>query len=193
MATKPTTAEVTASIKSTGKRKGVLALVVAIALTASGYEGTRLDVYDDGLGIPTTCMGQTQGVKFGQADRTLDQCTETLLVRVQANQDALQQRVGPIKTPAGPITYLQLTAGEQEAYNSFFDNVGPGKKDVKDGFFAIKKTGLPSRMVTLLRAGQRREACEQFMEWLNPKWMRGIKVRRQSERAHCLRDLPAAA
>lgn len=189
MATNPTTAEASASLKSTGKRKGVKALIVAMAVSAVGFEGVRLSPYDDGLGIPTVCMGQTLGVKFGQPARTLDECSGTLLDRIQANQDALQKRVGPIQTPTGPITYLDLSEGEQFAYNSLYDNLGPGGKGVKDGLFALKSSGVPSTMMRLLRAGKRWEACEQIMQWLNPKWMPGIAKRRQAELAYCTRDL----
>lgn len=191
MAKIPTTREVTGAIKAVGQRKKTLALVITMAISAAGYEGTRLDVYDDGLGIPTQCMGQTQGVKFGQPARTLEDCAETLLVRIEDNQNVLQRRIGPIQAPAGPITYQDLTAGEQEAYNSFYDNLGPGGKGVKDGLFALKSNGQPSTLVRKLRAGDRVGACEQIMQWLNPKWMPGIKKRREAERAHCLRDLQA--
>ena len=193
MAKNPTTAEAVASVKATGKRRGLKAIVIAIAVSAAGLEGTRLAVYDDGLGNATVCMGQTIGVKFGQPARTLDECSSTLLDRIQANQDTLQSRTGAVQLPTGPGTYLDLPAGVQESLNSFYDNVGPGKKDVKDGLFAIKKTGNPSQLITLVRAGRLREACDQFLQWPNPKWMPGILKRRQYERELCLRDLPPAA
>lgn len=193
MAKNPTTSEVTASLKTTGKRKGFAGLVIAMAITAAGYEGTRLTVYDDGLGIPTVCMGQTMGVKFGQPDRTLAECSSTLLERIASNQQVLNRRIGPIQTPTGPITYLDLTEGEQFAYNSMYDNLGPGGKGVKDGLFALKSSGVPSTLVRKLRAGDRRGACNEIMQWLNPKWMRGIKIRRQHELGQCLSGLPPAA
>lgn len=193
MAKNPTTAEAVASVKATGKRKGLKALVIAMGVSAVGFEGVRLTVYDDGLGIPTVCMGQTIGVKFGQPARTLDECTATLLDRMQANQDTLERRTGVVQLPTGPGTYLDLPAGVQESLNSFYDNVGPGGKGVKDGLYVIKKTGQPSKLITLVRAGRLREACDQFLDWPNPKWMPGILKRRQHERALCLRDLPPAA
>lgn len=193
MAKNPTTAEAVASVKATGKRRGMRNIVIAIAVSAAGFEGTRLAVYDDGLGNATVCMGQTIGVKFGQPARTLEECSSTLLDRIQANQDALQRRVGPIHTPNGPITYLDLPMGMQESMNSFYDNVGPGGRGVKDGLFALKKTGVPSSLVTLVRQGKFREACDQFLQWPNPKWMPGILKRREKERELCLRDLPSAA
>lgn len=191
MATNPTTSEAAASIRATGKRKGLAALVITMAVSAVGFEGVRLVPYDDGLGIPTVCMGQTAGVQFGQPARTLEACSGTLLDRVQANQEVLKRRIGPIQTPTGSITFLDLTEGEQMAYNSLFDNLGPGGKGVKDGLFALKSSGAPSTMVRLLREGKRWDACQQIMQWLNPKWMLGITTRRQKELAYCTRDLKA--
>jgi lysozyme len=187
----PTTSEAAASIRATGKRTGVKALVIAIAVSAASYEGIRLTPYDDGLGIPTVCMGQTLGVKFGQPARTLEECSAQLLERIQQNQDDLNRRIGTIQTTTGTITYLDLSEGEQHAYNSLYDNLGPGGKGVKDGLFALKSSGAPSTMMRLLRAGKRWEACQQIMQWLNPKWMPGIAKRRQSELASCTRDLKA--
>jgi lysozyme len=191
MATNPTTSEAAASIRSTGKRRGLAALVIAMAVSAVGFEGVRLVPYDDGLGIATVCMGQTMGVQFGQPARTLEACSSTLLDRIQANQDALNRRIGPIQTPKGPISFLDLSEGEQMAYNSLYDNLGPGGKGVKDGLFALKSSGAPSTMMRLLREGKRWEACQQITQWLNPKWMSGIATRRQKELAYCTRDLKA--
>lgn len=189
----PTQPQVNSALQASAKRLGFPALVLSIACAAASSEGIHLDVYDDGLGIPTTCFGQTgPGVKFGQPLRPLEECTSGLLTRIQANQDYLAKKLPAIPTPAGSISYLQLTDGEMTAYNLLLDNLGPGAKGVKDGLFALKATGNESTMMTLLRQGKRREACQQIMQWLNPKWLPGIKNRRIQETALCLRDLGPA-
>ncbi|MDG9809515.1 MULTISPECIES: glycoside hydrolase family protein [Pseudomonas] len=186
---KPTQREAEASIRRVASKKGVSVLVLAIALGASVKEGISLVVYDDGLGIPTTCFGQTgKDVKFGQAPRDLDGCSDQLLTRTQASIDHLDKRIGPIKTPGGVITFSQLTYGEQKAYVSIYDNVGDGRYGVKDGLFAQKSADRVSRIVQHLRAGDRRAACKSILDWVNPKWMPGIKIRREAENKMCLSE-----
>jgi len=193
MAVTPTQAQVNDSIRSTGARMKVSALVLTIATTVAGSEGISLDVINDGLGIPTTCFGQTgANIAFGQPLRPLSECSAGLLTRIQANQDLLARKLPAIPTPKGDISYLQLTDGEQIAYNNMLDNLGPGAKGIKDGLFALKVGGGESTLITLLRAGKRRDACNQIMQWLNPKWLPGIKARRIQETAICLRDLGPA-
>lgn len=189
---KPTQKQAEASIRKVGTKTKASALVLAIALGAAIKEGISLDVYDDGLGIPTVCFGQTgKAVKFGQPPRVLDECSEALLARIEVGIAHLDTKIGPIRTPAGPITFNQLTAGEQEAFLSLYDNVGDGKYGVKDGLFAQKKADRVSIIVSRLRAGDRWGACMGIFDWKYPQW-RGIQKRRQNENATCLRDLVAA-
>ncbi|MCK2122140.1 hypothetical protein [Pseudomonas sp. PNPG3] len=187
---KPTQKEAEASIRRVASKKGVGALVLVIALGASVKEGISLVVYDDGLGIPTTCFGQTgRDVQFGQAPRDLDGCSAQLLERTQASIDHLDRRIGAIKTSAGAITFKQLTAGEQRAFVSVYDNVGDGRYGIKDGLFAQKKADRVSHIVRNLRAGDRLAACKSILDWVNPKWMPGIKIRREGEHKLCLSEL----
>ena len=189
---KPTQKQAEASIKRVGAKRGVQALVLAMAMGAAVKEGISLEVYDDGLGIPTVCFGQTgKAVKFGQAPRDLDGCSEGLLARIEASIAHMDKNIGSIRTPAGPITFTQLTPGEQEAFLSIYDNVGDGKYGVKDGFFAQKKADRVSIMVTRLRTGDRWGACMGILDWKYPQW-RGIQKRRAAENATCLRDLVTA-
>jgi len=189
---KPTQKQAEVSIRRVAAKHGTKALVLAIALGAAVKEGISLDVYDDGLGIPTVCFGQTgKAVKFGQAPRELDGCSEALLARIEVGIAHLDKNIGAIRTPAGPITFNQLTAGEQEAFLSLYDNVGDGKYGVKDGFFAQKMADRVSIIVARLRAGDRWGACMGIFDWKNPQW-RGIQKRRAAENATCLRDLEAA-
>lgn len=193
MTTKPTQQQVNNTILDVGKRYKKTAVAIALALSVAATEGTRLTVYDDGLGIPTVCMGKTgKDVQFGQPARTLPECAMGLFERLEANHQFLVQKLPAIQTSAGSIGFDQLTEGEQQAYNMLLDNLGPGKKDVKDGLFALKSSGAESTMMKLLRQGRRREACAQIMQWLNPKWMLGIQKRRMHETALCLRDLGPA-
>jgi lysozyme len=186
---KPTQKQAEASIRRVGTKRQVKGLVLAIALGAAVKEGISLTVYDDGLGIPTTCFGQTgKDVKFGQAPRELDACSESLLARIDVSIAHLDKRIGDIRTPTGPITFSQLTAGEQEGLLSIYDNVGDGKYGVKDGFFAQKKADRVSIIVTRLRAGDRWGACMGILDWKYPEW-RGIQKRRENEKTTCLRDL----
>lgn len=189
---KPTQKQAEASIKRVGAKRGVKALVLAIALGAAVKEGISLEVYDDGLGIPTVCFGQTgKAVKFGQAPRELDGCSEALLARIEVAIAHLDKNIGAIRAPTGPITFSQLTAGEQEAFLSLYDNVGDGKYGVKDGLFAQKTANRVSVIVSRLRAGDRWGACMGIFDWKYPQW-RGIQKRRQNENATCLRDLVVA-
>lgn len=190
---KPTQKEAEASIRRVASKKGVSVLVLAIALGASVKEGISLVVYDDGLGIPTTCFGQTgRDVQFGQAPRSIDGCSEQLLARTQASIDHLDRRIGFISTPGGNVTFKQLTAGEQQAYVSIYDNVGDGRYGTKDGLFAQKKADRVSRIVQHLRAGNRQAACKSILDWTQPAWMPGIKIRRENENKLCLSELKVA-
>lgn len=190
---KPTQKEAEASIRRLASKKGVGVLVLAISLGAAVKEGISLTVYDDGLGIPTTCFGQTgKDVQFGQAPRSLDECSAQLLARTQVSIDHLDKRIGAIKTPAGSITFKQLTESEQYAYVSIYDNVGDGRYGVKDGLFAQKKADRVSRIVQHLRAGDRFAACKSILDWTQPAWMPGIKTRRVAENKKCLSELGAS-
>ena len=82
----------------------------------------------------------------------------------------------------------KLTYGEQKAYVSIYDNVGDGRYGVKDGLFAQKSADRVSRIVQHLRAGDRRAACKSILDWVNPKWMPGIKIRREAENKMCLSE-----
>lgn len=187
--TKPTQQQAEASIRRMGGKGKASALVLAIALAASAKEGISLVVYDDGLGIPTVCFGQTgRDIKFGQAPRELDECSKGLLERIATGINHLDTKIGAIATPAGPVTFKELTAGEQKAFMSIYDNVGDGRYGVKDGFFAQKKENRVSRMVSRMRAGDRHGACMAILDWTNPKW-RGIQIRRKAENAECLSQL----
>ncbi|MBD8671650.1 glycoside hydrolase family protein [Pseudomonas lurida] len=190
MTARPTQQQVSSTILDVGKRNKKTAVAIALALSVAATEGTRLTVYDDGLGIPTVCMGKTgKDVQFGQPARTLPECAQGLFERLETNHQFLVAKLPVIKTSAGPIGFEQLTEGEQQAYNLLLDNLGTGKKGVKDGLFALKVSGEESTMMKLLRQGRRREACAQIMQWLKPKWMPGIEKRRTHETALCLRDL----
>lgn len=135
----------------------------------SQHEGAVTDAYLDPVGIPTICMGHTEGVFLGQK-RTLKEC-EVLL-----KEDA---------TYAGRAiarcTKVDLTQGQYDALVSFVFNVGGSAY-------------CGSTLVRKLNAGQCFEAGAQFDRWVYAKGRKlpGLVKRRAAERAlfetGCVKD-----
>ncbi len=168
--------------KRFGGGKRAPAWLLATCLAVSGAEGLRQTVYIDPVGIPTVCFGQTgKDIKPGQPARSVEECADLLVDEMLQVEKVIRQNV---KVP--------LTNGEWQAYSSFIYNLGPGKKGVKDGFVTLK-SGRQSTLLTLLNQGKHVEACQQIQYWNNPKWLRGLTIRRQEEMQICLRDLQAGA
>lgn len=79
---------------------------------------------------------------------------------------------------------LELNQNQFDALLSFYYNVGPGVKHVKDGLMTLR-SGEPSTLLKKLRARDYVDAAEQFLLWINAagKPMSGLKRRRSAERA----------
>ncbi|MCK9386077.1 MAG: lysozyme [Nevskia sp.] len=138
-------------------------------------ESLRLVAYPDPgpSGLPwTIAWGHTRGVRKG------DTCTaeqaEAWLDEDMAEAYAIVDRA---------VT-VPLTTPQRDALCSFAYNLGPGAKNVKDGFVTLKN-GKPSTMLRLLNAGNYSAAAGQFDLWVKAGGvaLRGLKLRRAEEKA----------
>lgn len=146
-----------------GKKAG--ALVLAASLVA-GAEGLRTYAYEDPVGIPTICFGETRGVKMGDK-KTVDECKAMLgarLVEFSASVDR--------------CLVVQLPDESYAAILSFAYNVGTGKF-------------CGSTMARKANAGDLLGACNEFPKWTKAAGIElpGLVKRRQEERSYCLRGL----
>lgn len=136
------------------------------------FEGCQLSAYYCPSGILTIGFGHTGDVKFGQRI-TQHQADVILDYDLERFEEIVSKAV---KTP--------LTENQFSALVSFVFNVGPGKKDVRDGFVTLK-SGRPSLMLTLLNVGNSSGAADQFLRWNKGggKVLPGLVKRRAAERA----------
>lgn len=142
-------------------------MVVALPLVA-GAEGLRTVAYQDPVGIPTICFGETKGVKMGDT-ATPEQCREMLsgrLVEFSAEVDRCLKREVP------PETYA--------AFLSFSYNAGPANF-------------CSSTMARKANAGDLVGACNELPKWTKARGVElpGLVRRRQEERALCLKGANA--
>lgn len=142
---------------------------------AKEEEGLRLRAYPDpGTGgVPWTIgYGHTRGVRQGDVI-TLEQAEAFF----EEDWDEAQAVVKKFVTV--PLSTQQL-----DALTSFVFNVGPGRKNVKDGFVQLKN-GNQSTMLRKLNAGDYIGAAAQFDLWVNAegKKMKGLVKRRKKEKA----------
>lgn len=158
------------------RTKALSASAAVTALALAGYfEGHSLIAYLDPIGKPTICRGITSGVKIGQI-ATEQECSEK-------EEAAMRVALETVSRCAG----VPLSANEYAAYGSFTFNVGPGKKNVKDGF-CILKNGKQPTMLRLLKSGEYKAACHELMKWTHASGIRfhGLVKRRTAERDVCL-------
>lgn len=128
------------------------------------FEGRRLEVYPDPVGIPTVCDGVTgPGVQIGQAPRTDAQCDQLLVDNLVRTDAGVQ---GCIHRP--------MVDGQRAAFDSFAYNVGVAK------FCA-------STMARKFNAGDAAGACAELSRWVyaGPNVLPGLVKRRAAERALC--------
>ncbi len=149
------------------------------------FEGLRLTAYPDpaSKGDPWTIgWGHTFNVRQG------DHCTESQAeIWLDADMaDAYAVVDGAVKVP--------LTTGQRDALCSFVFNIGPGYRNVKDGFRTLK-SGRPSTMLARLNAGDYAGAAGQFDLWTRAAGnvMPGLVRRRKAERRLFESDSVAAA
>lgn len=144
---------------------GTGAVTAAIGLVAA-WEGRSLMAYVDPVGIPTICDGYTHGVKLGDV-ATPERC------------DALtEQEVRKALGVVDRSVPQPLPEGVRVALASFVYNVGAGAYG-------------GSTLVRKLRAGDLTGACNQLPRWIYAagKKLRGLELRRESERKICLSGL----
>lgn len=142
--------------------------VLALALSAAGFvgitsmEGYRGEAYDDGVGVQTYGFGTTEGVKVGDK-----------IEPVKALQRALQD-VGKFEGALKKCVKVPLAQYEYDAYISLSYNIG-----------AANFCG--STLVKKLNAGDYAGACAEISRWdrAGGKVMRGLTIRRASERKQC--------
>lgn len=154
---------------------GATALAVSTGLYISDvgrdlvgrHEGTKNAAYVDPVGIVTICTGHTKTARPGMV-LSDEQC----LALLRAD---LAEAVSVLEWEAAGLT---LTQGEVDAYVSFIFNVGASN---------FRR----STLLKLVRAGKRREACDQLLLWVyaDGQKLRGLEKRRAEERKLCLRDL----
>lgn len=134
-------------------------------------EGLRLKAYPDPAsgGDPWTIgYGTTEGVYPGlvideaDAERRLMKAVAEFVVMVDAGCPGI------------------FDPNHHAAFVSFAFNMGPGAKDVKDGFMTLRNGNVPS-IRRLYNAGNWRAAADEFPKWANPP-LPGLVIRRARER-----------
>lgn len=152
------------------------ALGLAGALTiVPVWEGLRLKMYRDPIGIPTDCFGHTG--KDVRAVNTIEQCYEKFYVDIIAANKIVDSCVA-----------VPLNPNQRSAFASFAFNVGPGRKGYKDGFCVLKNGNQPA-FLRALNKGDYVNACYGLTSWVNAagKPMQGLINRRNAEMALCMK------
>lgn len=150
-------------------RRSAKVAVVAVALV-SAAEGLRTYAYEDPVGIPTICFGETRGVELGDT-ATPAQCEAMLAGRLV---EFSREVDGCLKARVPDETYAAIL--------SFAYNVGA------DRFCR-------STMARKANAGDLRGACDELPRWNKAGgvvWP-GLTKRRADERALCLKGIEAAS
>lgn len=149
---------------------GVLAASAIAAPMGAYYEGVFPIGYADPVGIPTDCIGETEGAKVGVQRFTFEECVARYEPRLQRNWYAL----------AATCVTHDVTVNQGAALMSFSDNVG------------IPAT-CNSTMVRLLNADAEPEQwCNQMLRFTKAKKfgflieLPGLVKRRKSETDMCL-------
>lgn len=134
------------------------------------FESCRLEAYPDSTGIWTIGWGHTKGCCEGltctqeQADSWLPEDLADAVVVIEKH----------VKVP--------LNQNQFDALVSFVYNVGPGKKNFKQGFVYLYD-GSPSTMLKKLNIGDFKGASLQFPLWnkAGGKVLGGLTKRRKKE------------
>lgn len=144
---------------------GIAALASTLALSAAGFvfladqEDIRLQAYPDAVGIPTICMGHTDGVKLGQR-ASFRECNRNLL------EDA-----GVAGQAVARCTHVAITQEQYDALVSFALNTGGAAY-------------CGSTLAKRLNAGDCWGAGAEFSRWVyaGGKRLPGLAARRAAER-----------
>lgn len=147
-------------------KKGAAITAVAVSLIG-GFEGLRLNSYQDSVKVWTVCYGETKGIKKGMRF-TKPECDAMFANRLVEFETGMRRCLkAPDSIPDKPyVTFLSLSY-----------NIGLG---------AFCKSTLAKKA----NAGDIRGACNEL-----PKWSRAgslaklLLPRRQTERKLCLEGL----
>lgn len=141
---------------------GFLGAIIALLGT---FEGVRTYAYRDSVGVPTVCVGHTQGVKMGQ-HYTVDECNRMLVADIP-KYDAQNQKCVTVTLPPNRRTAL----------TSFNYNVGPG-------------TFCKSSVVIRINNGNIQAGCDALLKYdrAGGKVLPGLTRRRHAERELCLKN-----
>lgn len=144
-------------------RKKVAVVAICVACIAPA-EGLRRVAYNDPVGIPTICFGETRGVKLGDT-ATTNQCKDMLATRVE--QDFLPAVKACITRPM-PDTRIA-------SFVSMAYNVGV-------------ETFCKSSVARKYNAGDTQGACDAMLLYVYAHGIKlpGLTKRREQERELCL-------
>lgn len=149
------------------ERKKKAAWVLIAVASVSSFEGLRQIAYEDPVGIPTICFGETHGVKMGDV-ATLAQC-----------QDMLADSLEKANQAVDACVVAPLPDARRAALVSFTYNVG--------GTAFCKST-----LVRKINSGDISGGCNELPRWNKatkagvPIVLPGLTKRRAEERKLCL-------
>lgn len=156
-------------MSTTGKAGAAAGATVALAIAMiTAFEGFAPVGHHDKIdppGVNTVCYGHIEGVKIG--DRyTKEQCMELLKKDLPRYEKMVK---AAIHVPLPPHRYAAIL--------SFTYNVGGG---------ALKKSSVARH----LNAGNVKAGCDALLLYVyaNGKPIKGLRIRREKERADCLRN-----
>lgn len=134
------------------------------------YEGCSLTAYQDSVGVWTIGYGTTTNVKPGMKI-TQKQADEFLLSDIKKFESLVNKAVTS-----------RINQDQFDALISFIYNIGPGKKDVKDGLITLKN-GKPSTLLNDVNASRFSQTAKDFLSWNKAGGvvLNGLVKRRQSE------------
>lgn len=154
---------------------GTLAAVSVVAPMGAYYEGVFPIGYRDPVGIPTDCVGETQGARIGVQRFAWAECRARYDRRLASNWDS----------GLAYCVHRDVTVPQGGALISWADNVGIG-------------AACSSTLVRLLNAGAPPEVwCAQLPRWDKATklgvtiTLPGLTKRRADEMAMCLGDVHA--
>lgn len=121
-------------------------------------EGSRLDAYEDSVGVPTIGYGHTVGVKLGD------------MINEEQAEEFLREDLTHVELVIESAVHVNLAQHEFDALASFAFNVGTG---------ALRD----STLLRLLNENQRVKASCEFVKWHNAggRALKGLAVRRWRE------------
>lgn len=155
--------------------KKTLASIIGVVAAGVLYvsipedEGTRYKAYRDIVGVWTICQGDTKDVRPGQV-ATKAECQARLERQLIAHAEPVMQCTPELRKKGRDY---QRAAAVSLAYNI--------------GVNAYCRSTVDRRF----DAGNIRGACDAFLMWVKAggKTVRGLVLRRQRERAICLRGI----